>query len=152
MKLEIREYDKELTSELMDLLLTADPDKDKVIAYFTGSTVLVAQEENAIVGIAILSRNLDKEFELKNIAVLKDYQGKGIAKLLIAAIQKLAKEKGAKTLDVGTGNSSLAQLALYQKCGFRLHSIEHDFFSSYPEPIYENGIRCLDMVRLRIEL
>ena len=91
-------------------------------------------------------------FELKNIAVLKEYQGQGIAKSIIGKVKQLAKESGVKTLEVGTGNSSLSQLALYQKCGFRMHSIESDFFDSYPEPIFENGIRCIDMVRLRAEL
>jgi hypothetical protein len=58
----------------------------------------------------------------------------------------------AKALWVGTGNSSLSQLALYQKCGFRIREIESGFFESYPEPIVENGIRCIDMVRLRVDL
>ncbi len=64
----------------------------------------------------------------------------------------MAKESGAKILELGTGNSSLSQLALYQKCGFGMHSIETGFFNSYPEPIFENGIRCIDMVRLCTEL
>jgi len=71
---------------------------------------------------------------------------------MIDEVKLLAKESGAKALEVGTGNSSLSQLVLYQKCGFRLHSIESDFFDSYPEPIFENGILCIDMVRLRVEL
>lgn len=28
----------------------------------------------------------------------------------------------------------------------RMFDIRHDFFSAYPEPIIENGIRALDMV------
>jgi len=27
-----------------------------------------------------------------------------------------------------------------------MESIEKDFFRDYPEPIYENGIRALDMI------
>lgn len=56
---------------------------------------------------------------------------------------------GAHALMIGTGNSSLAQLRLYQRLGFRIVSIVPDFFANYPEPIYENGILCRDMVRLR---
>ena len=45
-----------------------------------------------------------------------------------------------------------AELALYQKCGFRLSGIVTDSFADYPEPIYENGIRCIDMVMLSAKL
>ncbi len=98
-------------------------------------------------------KDIEKEnFEIKNLAVLAGYQGKGIAKLLIAELKLLAKSMGASILEVGTGNASLSQLALYQKCGFRMYCIEPNFFESYPKPIFENGIRCIDLVRLRVAL
>ncbi|MEZ5572273.1 MAG: GNAT family N-acetyltransferase [Halioglobus sp.] len=147
----IEVYDKEITSELMALLLSADPDKKAVLSYLPGSEVLVCRDNHVFVGIAVLVETAGV-FELKNIAVLKAYQGKGVAKAMISKIKQLAKELGAKVLEVGTGNSSLSQLALYQKCGFRMHRIESGFFDSYPEPIFENGIHCIDMVRLRAEL
>lgn len=60
---------------------------------------------------------------------------------------------GFHTIEIGTGNSSIQRLALYQKCGFRMASIDHDFFlKHYDEPIYENGIQCMDMVRLSLVL
>jgi ribosomal protein S18 acetylase RimI-like enzyme len=147
----IQVYEKEITSELMDLLLSADPDKIAILSYLPGSEVLVCRDNGMFLGIAVLVET-EGVFELKNIAVLEEYQGKGIAKAMIKIAKQLAKESGAKILEVGTGNSSLSQLALYQKCGFRMHSIETGFFDSYPEPIFENGIRCIDMVRLRAEL
>lgn len=147
----IQAYDQEITSELMDLLLTADPDEKAILAYLSCSEVLVCIDAGIFVSIAVLVE-ADEIFELKNIAVLTKYQGKGIAKLMISEAKRIAKVAGAKAIEVGTGNSSLFQLALYQKCGFRMYSIESGFFESYPEPIFENGIRCIDMVRLRVEL
>ena len=147
----IEAYDKEITPELMDLLLSADPDKKAILSYLPDSEVLVYRDNDIFVSIAIITETAGV-FELKNIAVLTKYQGKGIAKSMINKAKQLAKESGAKTIEVGTGNSSLSQLALYQKCGFRMRSIEPNFFDSYPEPIIENGIRCIDMVRLRAEL
>ncbi|WP_298770784.1 GNAT family N-acetyltransferase [uncultured Shewanella sp.] len=147
----IEVYDKEITPELMDLLLSADPDKKAILSYLPSSEVLVCRDSDIFVGIAVVVESAGI-FELKNIAVLNEYQRKGIAKSIIGKVKQLAKESGAKTLEVGTGNSSLSQLALYQKCGFRMHSIKSGFFDSYPEPIFENGIRCIDMVRLRAEL
>ncbi len=144
-------YDKELTLELMSLLLTADPNKKAILSYLPNSKILVCRNNDLFVGVAVLVETA-KVFELKNIAVLDEYQGKGVAKALINEIKQLAQQLGAKSIEVGTGNSSLSQLALYQKCGFRMHSIEPNFFDSYPEPIFENGIRCIDMVRLRVNL
>lgn len=143
-------YSGPYTPEIMALLLDADPDEAAVKAYLKAADILVANHNTEVVGIAVLTHQ-GEGFELRNIAVHNMHQGKGIAKQLISEIKKLAKSKGAKTLDVGTGNSSLGQLALYQKCGFRLHSIDKNFFANY-EPIFENGIRCIDMVRLRAEL
>jgi ribosomal protein S18 acetylase RimI-like enzyme len=147
----IEEYEKEITPELMGLLLSADPDDEAILSYLSGSIVLVYRDNDIFVSIAVITK-MAGVFELKNLAVLKKYQGKGIAKSMINKSKQLAKESGAKAIEVGTGNSSLSQLALYQKCGFRMHSIKSNFFDSYPEPIIENGIRCIDMVRLRAEL
>lgn len=147
----IEVYKQEITEDLMDLLLTADPDRSAIRSYLPGSTILVCQSDGKHVGISVLVQQIET-VELKNIAVLAEHQGKGIAKQMIEQSKRLAKQLGANTMEVGTGNSSFSQLALYQKCGFRMHSIERDYFKSYPEPIIENGIRCIDMVRLRTEL
>ncbi len=62
---------------------------------------------------------------------------------------EVAKSKGYRTIEVGTANSSIGQLAFYQKCGFRITGVDKDFFvRHYPEEIFENGIQCRDMVRL----
>ena len=84
-----------------------------------------------------------------NIAVVEERRGRGIGKLLIEEAIKISKKGKYKTIEVGTGNSSAGQLVLYQKCGFRITSIESDFFIiHYDEEIYENGIQCKDMIRL----
>lgn len=88
-----------------------------------------------------------------NIAIAEAYQGQGIGKQVLVEVIAIAKNRGAKTLEVGTGNSSLDQLAFYQKAGFRVIGVERDFFvRNYPEEIIENGIRCQDMIRLAVDL
>jgi len=147
----IEPYNQKITDAMMSLLLTADPDEGEVNGYLHGASVLIAKEGMDLAGIAVLvERNND--YELINIAVKENHQGKGIAKRLIMEIKVLANKMGARELFVGTGNSSLSQLGLYQKCGFRMSYIKADFFASYPEPIYENGIQCLDMVVLCAKL
>ena len=64
-----------------------------------------------------------------------------------------ARRRGFRTIEVGTGNSGVGQLYLYQKCGFRIVGVDRDFFvRHYPQPIVENGLLCRDMIRLAQDL
>lgn len=147
----IKPHTGEVTAAMMALLLLADPDEKAVSGYINSAKRLVALDGERLVGVAAVVGS-GATFELKNIAVAPEYQGKGIAKQLISQVKSEANISGATTLIVGTGNSSLSQLALYQKCGFRLSRIKPDFFADYPQPIFENGIRCLDLVVLEMKL
>jgi len=144
-------YDEGITDDLMELLLTADPEKSAVLSYVSDSVILTCEVDDKKIGVVVVAIN-GKHAELKNIAVSLQYQGKGFAKQLIDEACNLAKQHGVKTVVVGTGNSSLSQLALYQKCGFRMVKVEPNYFLSYSEPIIENGIRCIDRVILQKQL
>jgi ribosomal protein S18 acetylase RimI-like enzyme len=64
-----------------------------------------------------------------------------------------AREMNYKIIQIGTGNSSVKQVGLYQRCGFRITGIDKDFFiKHYSEPIFEDGIQCRDMIRMEQEL
>lgn len=136
-----------------NLLLMADPSKENVEKYLKDGKVFVANDSNQIIGVYVLVFNDSDEAELKNIAVDEKFQGQGIGKKLVLDAAEKAKSLGAKKITVGTGNSSLSQLALYQKCGFKLKGIDKGFFlRNYPEEIIENGIKCEDMILLEQEL
>lgn len=135
------------------LLLTADPSADNIKGYLKQGECNVAVLDDRIVGAYVLLQTRPETMEIMNIAVDAACQGKGIGRLLIQNAMELAKVRGAKTLEIGTGNSSLYQLGLYQKCGFRITGIERDFFiKHYTEEIWENGIKCIDMIRLSMDL
>lgn len=153
MEILIRERDKEREDYPWELLLLADPSQTIVEEYCGRGICRIAESEGRTIGIYVLIRTRPETLELVNVSVAEEFQGKGIGKRLVLDSVEKAKELGAKTLEIGTGNSSLSQLALYQKCGFRITGIDADFFiRHYPEPIYENGIRCSDMIRLRLDL
>ena len=135
----------------MDLLLLADPSEKSILKYIGKSEVYAALENNHIIGVYVLTEIAPKKVELMNVAVAESHQGKGIGKLLVCHAIEVAKTSGRDSIEIGTGNSSIQQLALYQKCGFRMKEIFHDYFvKHYEEPIFENGIQCRDMVRLEI--
>jgi ribosomal protein S18 acetylase RimI-like enzyme len=97
----------------------------------------------------------DGAVELKAVAVDAARHGQGVGKRMLAAVLADLKRRGVTHVVVGTGNSGIGQLSYYQKAGFRLRSIERDFFSparGYPEGLEENGIPLRDMVWMDQEL
>lgn len=136
-----------------DLLLSADPSIEIINDYIHRGDCYIAYINNNIVGVYVMIRTRPLTLELVNISVSKAYQGKGIGKILILNAIEMARKEKFKVLEVGTGNSSMYQLALYQKCGFRIVGVDKDFFKRhYKEKIIENDIECIDMIRLRMDL
>jgi len=133
----------------MDLLLSADPSRELVEGYLQRGVCYVAEHEQRFIGVYVLLPVTHTMVELISIAVDEDFQGRGLGKKLTRHAIQTAKAMGFRQIEVGTGNSSLSQLGLYQKCGFRVVGVDRDFFiRNYPEAIYENGIQCMDMIRL----
>jgi GNAT superfamily N-acetyltransferase len=137
----------------MDLLLLADPSREHVEDYLRRGHCFVAETEDGIVGEYVLLPTRPGTVELVNVAVHENWQGIGIGKSLVTHAVEQAKRLGFGTIEVGTGSTGVTQLALYQKCGFRMTSIDRDFFiRHYEKPIYENGMQLRDMVRLSQDL
>lgn len=133
----------------MDLLLLADPSREIVEEYTDRGECFIAKVGDRTIGVYVLLPTRPETVELVNVAVVEDQHDKGIGKQLVLDAIKLAKTSGYKTIEIGTGNSSIGQLALYQKCGFRIIGVDKDFFvRHYTEEIFENGIQCRDMIRL----
>ncbi len=133
------------------LLLAADPSWDQIRTYLSIATCYGYQQDGQIIGTILLTDERPGIREIKSIAIAPTYQHQGIAKALLnAAIAVCRQDPTCRELQIGTGNSSLRQLAIYQRAGFELVDVWVDYFvDNYPAPIYENGIQCKSMVRLR---
>lgn len=137
----------------LHLLLLADPSEEMVEKYAANGECHVAELEGKLIGVYVLVELNNETMEIMNVAVDEGLHGRGIGKQLVNDAIYIAKELGYKSLEIGTGNSSIGQLALYQKCGFRIEGVIKDFFvDNYEEEIFENGIQCRDMVRLEMKL
>ncbi|VDH00464.1 Uncharacterized N-acetyltransferase YvbK [Lysinibacillus sphaericus] len=133
----------------IDLLLLADPSIDMIEEYVEKGDCFVAESEQRIIGAYVLLQTNSGNVELMNVAVAEDLQRRGIGKKLVLNAIQVAENQGYATLHVATGNSSIGQLALYQKCGFRIVGVESDhFIIHYPDAIFENGIQCRDRILL----
>ncbi|MCY0891901.1 MAG: GNAT family N-acetyltransferase [Acidibacillus sp.] len=137
----------------LSLLLLADPSEKAIESYIHRGYNFIADLNGEIIGVYVLIDTRPQTVELVNVAVVEEKQGHGIGKQLVLHAIETANFMGYKTIEIGTGNSSVGQLALYQKCGFRIVGVDRDFFTiHYDDPIYENGIQCRDMVRLALNL
>lgn len=137
----------------LDLLLLADPSRKLVEEYVKRGHCYVAEMDSHQIGVYVLLPTRPDTVELVNVAVSESLHGQGYGKQLVNHAIEQARELGYTTIEVGTGSTGVAQLALYQKCGFRMTGIDRDFFvRHYEEEIYENGMRLRDMVRLSQDL
>ncbi|MBU1239086.1 GNAT family N-acetyltransferase [Myxococcota bacterium] len=134
----------------MDLLLLADPSQDKVRSYLSSSKCFVASIGEIVVGACVVQPYGTDAHELMAIAVHPAHQKSGYGTVLLKWVVDFFRKSGARQLEVGTGTFGY-QLAFYQRQGFRVTSIDHDFFvKNYPEPIFEDGIQLFDMLRLTL--
>lgn len=134
----------------LPLLLLADEQEDMIDRYIEKG-VMYAIEDNGIKAECVVTDEGNGVLEIKNIAVVPEYQGRGYGKKLIEFISKKYKGKYS-VLQVGTGDSPLT-IPFYVKCGFvRTHSVKNFFKDNYDHPIYECGVQLIDMVYLQRKL
>lgn len=139
------------TEAPLDLLLEADPSADHIRRYLDRSTCCVATVGEETVGAYVIQPIGDGVHELMNIAVAPAHQGKGIGTKLLEHAVNMARELGARRLELGTGTFGY-QLVFYQRAGFRVVAVERDhFLTYYDEPIFESGIQHKDRLRLALE-
>ena len=100
------------------------------------SKVFVATLNLNVIGTCVLFPLSASSAEIKNIAVKSGFQGKGVGNLLLDYAVETARKAHYKSICIGTTNSSVGQLYLYQKKGFEMTSIMKNYFmDNYPEPI-----------------
>jgi len=137
----------------MELLLTADPSEKLVNSYLEKGICYTAVLDGETIGVALVMETKPSTVEIMNIAIKEAYQNKGIGKHLLQFVIGEIKKGETKTIEIGTGNPGVVQMLVYQKCGFRIVGIDFDFFRrNYDEAIYENGIECRDMIRMKIDV
>ena len=147
--MEIREYTGD-SRLLMELLLLADEQLQMVERYMNKGKMFVL-DDDGIKAECLVTDEGEGVLEIKNIAVLPDYQRKSYGKALIYFLVRMFSE-AYSVLQVGTGDSPLT-VPFYEKCGFEKHHVIKDFFiDNYDHPIIEAGVQLKDMVYLRREM
>ncbi|MGB3585665.1 MAG: GNAT family N-acetyltransferase [Tunicatimonas sp.] len=136
----------------LDLLLLADPSEKQINTYLSQAKGYAAREGGRIVGACVVKVSGTSTVEIMNIAVYSDCQDRGIGtKLLRYAIDRASLD-GTRKILVKTGTFGY-QLTFYQRLGFRVVSVERDYFlNTYNEPLFESGIQHQDQLVLELRL
>ena len=133
--------------QYMELLFLADEQEDMIDKYINRGTMYIL-EDNGVKAECVVTDEGNGILEIKNIATNPKFQGMGYGKSLIDFVANKYKNKFS-VLQVGTGDSP-ATIGFYIKCGFsHSHIIKNFFTDNYNHPIYEKGIKLVDMIYLR---
>lgn len=133
--------------QYMELLFLADEQEDMIDKYINRGTMYIL-EDNGVKAECVVTDEGNGILEIKNIATNPKFQGMGYGKSLIDFVANKYKNKFS-ILQVGTGDSP-ATIVFYIKCGFsHSHIIKNFFTDNYNHPIYEEGVKLVDMIYLR---
>ncbi len=138
---------KENKKQFLELLLLADEQEDLIDNYLDRGTMFVL-DDDGIKAECVVTDEENGIIEIKNIATYPEFQGKGYGKALIEFVARKYKNQFS-VLQVGTGESPQT-LGFYEKCGFaRSHVVKDFFINNYDHPIFEGGIKLVDMIYLQ---
>ena len=136
--------------QYLALLLLADEQEDMIDRYLERGSMYVL-EDDGVKAECVVTDEGGGVLELKNIAVEPDFQGKGYGKALVDFLIRTYAGQ-YMLLQVGTGDSP-STIPFYESCGFCRHHLVKNFFTDhYDHPIYECGVKLVDMVYLQREL
>ena len=72
--------------------------------------------------------NVAGESELFDIAIKKDFQGRGYSKVLMEQLLKVCKEKNSRTIFLEVNKINLRAIKLYEKFGFKEYAIRKNYY------------------------
>ncbi|AQP52879.1 hypothetical protein CBF34_06830 [Vagococcus penaei] len=140
----------QLTNTHWQLLLEADPSEMKIKNYLSDSLIYECLDKEICVGLIVGLLKQNNGLEIMNLSVSPRFENQGIATRLIETLEKFAIDYDVSELYIATGTTSLKQLYLYQKCGFRFDRIDTNFFvDNYPDKIIENKLILKDRILLK---
>jgi ribosomal protein S18 acetylase RimI-like enzyme len=103
----------------------SNPDVDLIVA---------CDDDDNVIGFSQLRRGSiepcvakkEKPIELQRLYVSPEFHGRGIARVLVDSVEKMAKGQGFKTLWLGVWEENVKAQKVYERMGF-VRVGEHDF-------------------------
>jgi len=126
-QIERHEGDRQALRLLFEL---AEDSRSELDSYIDAGELLIATADEEVVGhLQLIETEFPDRLEIKNMAVAERSRRLGVGRALINAALQLARERSCSTVDVATATADVDNLRFYQRCGFRMRSIERDAFT-----------------------
>ena len=148
MDIELHAGDRAAIRPLFEL---AEDSRALLDSYIGDGRVLVATTADGAIGHLQLVEGADGGWEVKNMAVRPEHQGRGVGRALVAAAIELIGDEPGTTLTVATAAADTGNLRFYQRMGFRMLRVEPDAFTpatGYPDGVVIDGIPLRDRIWL----
>lgn len=78
-------------------------------------------------------RVVQKDAHITNLAILPEYQGNGLARLLINEAKKYALSKSCQTVSLEVKTNNVEAITLYLSEGFQVEGIKNDYYKDTHE-------------------
>ena len=140
---------------LIPLIRLAEDSESQLESAIDEGTMYVAEDGDVPIGVVLVLDHGERERELRYVAIAESHQRKGLGRAMLADVREAEASRGAARLVVGTSCADTGNLDFYQRCGYRLLSIERDDFTparGYPPDFVLNGLPAVDMVWMDLQL
>ena len=106
------------------------------------NVIFKAVEDGKIIGFVNGSWVID-EAELLNIAVVEKSRRKGVAAMLLEALERFLREKNAEKIFLEVREQNLAAISFYEKNGFEKNGLRKNYYSN-PR---DNGVLMMKKIK-----
>ena len=140
---------------LIPLIRLAEDSESQLESAIDEGTMYVADDGDTPIGVVLVLDHGEGERELRYVAIAESHQRKGLGRAMLADVRDAEAAHGVARLLVGTSCADTGNLDFYQRCGYRLLSIERDYFTparGYPPDFVLNGLPAVDMVWMDLQL
>jgi ribosomal protein S18 acetylase RimI-like enzyme len=140
---------------LIPLIRLAEDSESQIESAIDEGTAYVVHEGDTAIGVVLVLEHADDARELRYVAIAESHQRRGIGRMMLADVRAAEAARGTARLIVGTSCADTGNLDFYQRCGYRLLSIERDYFTparGYPPDFVLNGLPAVDIVWMDMEL
>lgn len=120
-----RDAFRELNEEWLNFYMEVEPEDARVLGdpegtiIAPGGVIVLAVDNGTPVGTGALINEGDGKYELAKMAVTAAYRGRGIGQRVAEHLIAVAKEMGAKEVELVSARLLPAATPLYRKLGFR---------------------------------
>ncbi|MDC0700507.1 GNAT family N-acetyltransferase [Blautia wexlerae] len=117
--------------------------------YLESGSMYLLREDGVPACVTVLADLGGGSCELKNLATEEALQNRGYAGRMLRFLMETC-ARTYQRMYVGTSGQ---MVPYYERFGFSYSHTEREFFTrNYPEPIWENGFQCVDMLYLKRDL